>query len=168
MKLNYVIFAGLSTLVLAIDQGTKSYISRSMDLYSSVAVVDNFFSITFLRNRGAAFGLFANSGFRLPFFILVALAALVCILYMLRKLSDQQKLTTVALSLIFSGALGNLVDRVRLGEVTDFIDVYWRGRHWPAFNIADSAICVGVVLVLLGNKISEKVRESSKTMNIAV
>lgn len=79
MKSNYVIFAGISTLVLAIDQGTKSYISRSMDLYSSITVVDNFFSITFLRNRGAAFGLFANSGFRLPFFILVALAALVCI-----------------------------------------------------------------------------------------
>ena len=156
MKSNYVIFAGISTLVLAIDQGTKSYISRSMDLYSSIAVVDNYFSITFLRNRGAAFGLFANSGFRLPFFILVALAVLVCILCMLRKLSDRQKLTTVALSLIFSGALGNLVDRVRLGEVTDFLDVYWRGRHWPAFNIADSAICVGVVIVLLGNIISEK------------
>jgi len=168
MKSNYMIFAGISTLVLAIDQGTKSYISQSMDLYSSIAVVDNFFSITYLRNRGAAFSLFANSGFRLPFFIMVALAALVCILCMLRKLSDQQKLTTVALSLIFSGALGNLIDRVRLGEVTDFLDVYWRGRHWPAFNIADSAICVGVVLVLFGNIISEKVRESNKTMNIAV
>lgn len=162
MKLNYVIFAGISTLVLVIDQGTKSYISRSMDLYSSITVVDNFFSITFLRNRGAAFGLFANSSFRLPFFILVALAALVCILCMLHKLTDQQKLTTVGLSLIFSGALSNLVDRVRLGGVTDFLDVYWNSHHWPAFNIADSAICVGVVLVLLGNIISEKVRESIK------
>lgn len=156
MKSNYVIFAGLSTLILAIDQGTKSYIRWSMDLYSSITVVENFFNITYLRNRGAAFGLFADSSFRLPFFILVASVALVCILYMLRKLFDQQKLMTVALSLIFSGALGNLVDRVRLGEVTDFLDVYWRSHHWPAFNIADSAICVGVVLVLLGNIISEK------------
>lgn len=75
---------------------------------------------------------------------------------MLRKLSDQQKLMIVALSLIFSGALGNLVDRVRLGEVTDFLDVYWRSHHWPAFNIADSAICAGVVFVVLGNIISGK------------
>ena len=168
MKLNYVIFAGTSTLVLAVDQVTKSYISRSMDLYSSIAVVENFFNITYLRNRGAAFGLFGNSSFRLPFFILIALAALVCILCMLRNLTDQQKFTTIGLSLIFSGALGNLVDRVRLGEVTDFLDVYWRSHHWPAFNIADSALCVGVVLVLLGNINSEKVRESNKTMNIAV
>lgn len=168
MKSNYVIFVGISALVLAIDQGTKSYISQSMDLYSSIAVVDNFFSITYLRNRGAAFSLLANSDFRLPFFILVTLATLVFILYRLRKLSDQHKLTTVALSLIFSGALGNFIDRLRLGEVTDFLDVYWRGRHWPAFNIADSAICVGVVLVLLGNIISEKVREPNKTMNISI
>lgn len=168
MKLNYVIFAGISTLVLAIDQGTKSYISRSMDLYSSIAVVDNFFSITFLRNRGAAFGLFANSVFRLPFFILVTLATLVFILYMLRKLSDQHKLTTVALSLIFSGALGNFIDRLRLGEVTDFLDVYWRGRHWPAFNVADSAIFVGVVLIAFENSIKPRASVPHDARNIGL
>ena len=156
MKANYLIFAGISTLVLAIDQATKSYISSSMAIYSSITVVENFFNITHLRNRGAAFGLFANSGFRLPFFILVASVALVCILYMLRKLSGQQKLTTVALSLIFSGALGNLVDRVRLGEVVDFLDVHWYGHHWPSFNIADSGICAGVFLIAASMLIEEK------------
>lgn len=152
-------------LVLAIDQGTKSYIIRSMELYSSIAVVENFFNITYLRNRGAAFGIFADSTFRLPFFILVAFVALVFILYMVRKLSDQQKLSAVALSLIFSGALGNLIDRVRLGEVTDFLDVYWRGHHWPAFNIADSAICAGVVLFVLADIIKGKCSFSEKTLD---
>ncbi|MDA8428286.1 MAG: signal peptidase II [Geobacteraceae bacterium] len=164
----YVIFTGISMLVLAIDQGTKSYIIRSMELYSSIAVVENFFNITYLRNRGAAFGIFADSAFRLPFFILVAFVALLFILFMVRKLSDQQKLSAVALSLIFSGALCNLIDRVRLGEVTDFLDVYWRGHHWPAFNVADSAIFVGVVLIALENIINPRSSVSHHARNIGI
>ncbi|MGE3259982.1 MAG: signal peptidase II, partial [Geobacter sp.] len=88
-----------------------------------------------------------NASWRIPFFITVTLVAAVVILVVLRKLRADQRLAQVALAMIFSGAIGNLIDRIRLGEVIDFLDVYWKSYHWPAFNVADSLICVGVALV---------------------
>ena len=114
-----------------------------------ITVIENFFTITYLRNKGAAFGILANSSWRLPFFILVSLIAVVVILVVIAKLRDDQRLAAFSLSLIFAGALGNLIDRVRLGEVIDFIYVHWYEHYWPAFNVADSAICVGVFLLAL-------------------
>jgi signal peptidase II len=156
MKFRYLILLVVSALVLVVDQATKIYIDRSMALHSSIPVVDHFFSITYLRNKGAAFGILANSSFRLPFFILVSTVAVCVIFVVIKRLREDQKLAAVSLSLIFSGALGNLIDRVRLGEVIDFLDAHWYNHHWPAFNIADSAICVGVFLLAIDMFLEER------------
>ena len=156
MKLKYLILIVVSAVVLVIDQGTKLSIDRSMDLHSSITIVENFFNITYLRNKGAAFGVLAQSGYRLPFFILVSLVAIAVIAVVFHRLRPDQKFTAFSLALIFSGALGNLIDRVRLGEVIDFLDAHWYSHHWPAFNIADSAICVGVFLLAIDMFIEEK------------
>lgn len=149
MKPKYLVLLLLTPLVLVIDQLTKIYVDRSMQLYQSIPVIDGLFSITYLRNKGAAFSFLANASWRLPFFIFVSFVAVVAILVAFGKLRDDQRLAAVSLTLILSGAIGNLIDRIRLGEVIDFLDVYWRSHHWPAFNVADSAICVGVALLAL-------------------
>jgi signal peptidase II len=149
MKAKYLILLALTPLILVIDQLTKLYIDRSMALYQSIPVIDGLFSITYLRNKGAAFSFLANASWRLPFFMLVSLIAVVAILVAFAKLRDDQRLAALSLTMILSGAVGNLIDRIRLGEVIDFLDVYWRNHHWPAFNVADSAICVGVALLAL-------------------
>jgi len=139
----------ISVVVLALDQATKFYIDSRFKLFESLTVVENFFNITYVRNKGAAFGIFANSAFRVPFFIGVSLLASLGILWYLRRLRREQRLLATALSLIFAGAVGNLIDRIRLGEVIDFLDAHWYQYHWPAFNVADSAITVGVGLLLI-------------------
>ena len=160
MRLRYQILLAVSALVLVLDQLTKIYIDRTMELHSSITVIEGFFNITYLRNKGAAFGILANSAWRLPFFLLVSTIAVAVILVVIKRLRDDQVLNADSLSLIFSGALGNLIDRVRLGEVIDFLDVHWKGHHWPAFNIADSAICVGVFLLAI-EMIQEERREKA-------
>jgi signal peptidase II len=156
MKLKYLMLSVISAVVLIFDQATKIYIDRSMDLHSTFTVAENFFNITYLRNKGAAFGFLANTSYRLPFFILVSLVAIIVILVVFARLRPDQRFTACALALIFSGALGNLIDRIRLGEVIDFLDAHWYGHHWPAFNIADSAICVGVFLLAIDMFLEER------------
>jgi signal peptidase II len=146
----------VSAVVLVLDQATKIFIDRTMELHSSIPVIPSLFNISYLRNKGAAFGILANSAYRLPFFLLVSAVAVCVIVVVIKKLREDQRLAAGSLSLIFSGALGNLIDRVRLGEVIDFLDVHWRGHHWPAFNIADSAICVGVFLLAIDMYLEEK------------
>jgi signal peptidase II len=162
MKSKYLILGVVSAIVLVLDQATKLFIDRTMDLHTSIPVLPDFFSITYIRNKGAAFGLLANSSFRLPFFIMISIVAVVVIIAVFRKLRPEQQLTAVALALIFSGALGNLIDRVRLGEVIDFLDVHWYQHHWPAFNVADSAICVGVFLLACDMLLEERRQKSDK------
>lgn len=141
---------GLIVVVgLLADQASKLYIHASLTLHQSIPVLDGLFNITYVRNRGAAFSFLSDTSWRIPFFVAITLVAMIVIVVALRKLRDDQRLAQVALSMVFSGALGNLIDRVRLGEVIDFLDVYWRFHHWPAFNVADSLICVGVALVAL-------------------
>lgn len=155
-KLNYLILLAVSAVSLLVDQLTKAYIDRSMDLHHSIPVIDGLFNITYVRNKGAAFGFLANTSYRIPFFILVSVIAVVVILVAFHKLRDDQRLAMVSLAMILSGAIGNLIDRMRLGEVIDFLDVYWKGYHWPAFNIADSAICIGVALLAIDMFLEEK------------
>src|SRR6266511_2754078 len=114
MKPKYLLLAIISASVLVLDQATKLYIDRTMDIQSSITVVENFFNITYLRNKGAAFSFLSGFSYRLQFFVMVSLIALVVILIVFRKLRPDQRLATLSLSLIFSGALGNLIDRVRL------------------------------------------------------
>lgn len=156
MKPRYTLFAILTIVGLLFDQASKIFIDRSMHLFDSIAVVSDFFNITYVRNRGAAFSFLSEASWRLPFFIGISLVAAVAIIIAFHKLRDDQKLAQVSLAMIFSGAVGNLFDRVRLGEVIDFLDVHWYRHHWPAFNVADSLICVGVFLLALDMLLEDK------------
>jgi signal peptidase II len=151
----------ISGAVVLLDQLTKIYIDRTFALYESVKVVPNFFHITYLRNKGAAFGILADSSIRVPFFIVASMVAVGVIIWYLLQLGRDQAVQQAALGLILGGALGNLIDRVRLGEVIDFLDVHWFRHHWPAFNVADSAICVGVGMLLVSMWRAE--RKASKS-----
>ncbi|MBI2354147.1 MAG: lipoprotein signal peptidase [Deltaproteobacteria bacterium] len=156
MKNRWFLFSLIAAIGLIVDQATKLYIDASMRLYDSIPLLDNFFHITYVRNKGAAFSFLSQASWRLPFFICVSLVAAIVILVAFRRLADHQRLAQVSLAMIFSGALGNLIDRVRLGEVIDFLDVHWYRHHWPAFNVADSLICVGVFLLALDMLREEK------------
>ncbi|ABL01189.1 signal peptidase II [Pelobacter propionicus] len=145
----WALFSAISVVGLLLDQASKLYIHRSMELFQSIPVIDGFFNIFYIRNRGAAFSFLSQASWRLPFFIAVSLIASAVILVAFGRLRNDQKLAQASLAMIFSGAVGNLIDRVRMGEVIDFLDVYWGNHHWPAFNVADSFICVGVALLAL-------------------
>jgi signal peptidase II len=138
-------------VVVLLDLITKAYIVSTMFLHESFVVIDGFFNITYVRNPGAAFGFLAGAspGFRSIFFLSVTAAVIILILYHIGRSKTEDMFETFALSLILSGALGNLIDRVRFGEVIDFIDVYIGSHHWPAFNVADSAISTGAVILIL-------------------
>jgi len=127
---------------------TKFIVDRAMPLHHSIPIIDGFFSLTYVRNTGAAFGLFSGSTevFRRPFLIAVSVVAIGFIFVMLKRLPDNEKWLITALAFILGGAIGNLVDRVFYGEVIDFLDCFWGDYHWPAFNIADSFITIGVVI----------------------
>lgn len=134
---------------LIADQATKLIVDGRMVIYQSIPLIDGLFNLTYLRNKGAAFSFLSNTSWRLPFFISVSVVAAIVIVVAMKRLREEQKLAQLALSMIFSGALGNLVDRVRMGEVIDFLDFYIGSHHWPAFNVADSLITVGVFLVAI-------------------
>jgi signal peptidase II len=156
MKSRYTVFSVIAIVGIIIDQATKIVVDRSMQLFDSIPVVEHFFHITYVRNKGAAFSFLANASWRLPFFITVSIVAAGVILIAFHKLREDQKLAHISLALIFSGAVGNLIDRVRLGEVIDFLDAHWYRHHWPAFNVADSLICVGVFLLAIDMLLEEK------------
>lgn len=144
-------------VILITDQASKLIVDRTMPLHHSIPVLDNFFNLTYIRNTGAAFGIFAGSAeiFRRPFLIVVSILAIAFIVTMLRRLPPRETGLITALAFILGGAIGNLIDRILYGEVVDFLDFYWSGYHWPAFNIADSFITVGVaitVFYLIGAK----------------
>jgi len=138
---------GLAAFVLVIDQATKYAITRALALNESIDVT-SFFNVVLVYNRGAAFSLLSDAaGWQRELFIVIALAASIWIAWLLRKYAAQT-MFCVALSLVLGGALGNVIDRVLLGAVVDFLDFHARGYHWPAFNIADSAISCGAVLLI--------------------
>lgn len=138
--------------LVSLDQLTKFLVVSEFGLGESRQFVDNFFNLTRVHNAGAAFGLFAGLApeFREPFFLFVPIVTLALILTVFLRLKESQQLSIFAFSLIVGGAMGNLIDRLRLGYVVDFLDFHWRQSfHFPAFNLADSAITLGVFLLLL-------------------
>jgi signal peptidase II len=141
----------VSLAVLLLDQWTKGIITRTFDVHQSTTVVEGFFDLTYVRNSGAAFGLFASVDSSIKAVILNSVAVLVFIVvsaYALRSSHKSVRLQ-VGFALILGGAIGNLMDRVRFSYVVDFLDFSISGHHWPAFNVADSAICIGVGLLFL-------------------
>ena len=146
--------------VLLLDQITKIWVDNAMRLYETRPIVPGLFDLHYIRNTGAAFGFLSGTEatFRIPFFVLVSLVAIGIILYLFYKLDESEVMMPLALSLVLGGAIGNLVDRVRMGEVIDFLLVHYKSFHWPAFNVADIAITVGVFLLILRIFILEKRR----------
>ena len=140
----------LGTVVL-LDQVTKALLVRSLPLHEYVPIIDGFLSLSHVHNRGAAFGVLSDASLPYQPVLLSALslAALLAIAYYFVRLPAAARLPRLALALVLGGAVGNLIDRVRLGYVVDFVHVYWRQHAWPDFNVADSAITVGVVLLIL-------------------
>jgi len=150
----------VSLAVLLLDQWTKGIITRAFDVHQSRTVVGGLFDLTYVRNSGAAFGLFASVDCSIKAMLLNSVAVLVFIVvsaYALRSSHKSVRLQ-VGFSLILGGAIGNLLDRVRFGYVVDFLDFSVSGHHWPAFNVADSAICIGVALLFLDMLRSEEER----------
>lgn len=144
---NWTRWLAVSAGVIVLDQLTKFWITAVFQLGDKLAVLPSF-NLVLAYNTGAAFSLLADAGgWQRVFFSVVAIAASVVIVHLLRR-NPNQPLFSLALSLILGGALGNLVDRITLGHVIDFIQVYWRDHYWPAFNVADSAITVGALLLI--------------------
>lgn len=141
----------VSLAVLLFDQWTKGIITRTFEVHQSTPVVANLFDLTYVRNSGAAFGLFASVDSSVKAIVLNSVAVLVFLVVSAYALRSSHKSIRLQLgfALILGGAVGNLLDRVRFGYVVDFLDFSISGHHWPAFNVADSAICVGVALLFL-------------------
>jgi signal peptidase II len=141
----------LAAMIVALDQVSKAILRSRVPLHDDVPVVPGLLSFTHVRNTGAAFGMFnaAEFPFKAAVIAIVAAAALVAIAAYAARLAPGQKMARVGLAFILGGAIGNLIDRVAFGYVLDFVDVYWRSYHFWAFNVADAAITVGAVLVLV-------------------
>lgn len=138
---------GLSAVVIALDLYTKHLVQSAL-VYGEHVTVTSFFDLVLFLNQGAAFSFLADAGgWQRGFFSVFALVAAGIIIHLLRKHPDQ-KTFCLALSLVLGGALGNLYDRLTLGHVVDFLYFHYHGYYWPAFNVADSAITVGVALLL--------------------
>jgi signal peptidase II len=147
-RVHYLI---LSAVIIVLDLWTKLLVVRRIDLHEAIPIIPNFFQLVHVRNTGAAFGIGANASSKIvPLFLNMGAIAVFCVVvvYALRSSITDRVLQT-GLHLILGGAIGNLIDRFRFGYVVDFLDVYVRNHHWPAFNVADSAICIGIGLLFL-------------------
>ena len=152
MSRKYWILLGVVGVLVGLDQVTKYWIMSIYRIGETLPVIPGVFNITYVRNTGAAFSFMANAdpAFRIPFFLVLPLGALAGIGYVFRKTPETNRLLIWGLSLTVAGAIGNLIDRVIFESVTDFLHFHWWSRyHFPMFNVADIAICVGVGLLLL-------------------
>ena len=133
--------------IILLDQASKEWVRHAFALHESVPVVPGFFHLTYIRNTGAAWGMFSGQNLALA---VLAFAMLVALVLFRRQFLPPGRVHRVALGLLCGGIVGNLFDRLRLDYVVDFLDVYWRVHHFPAFNVADSAICIAVGIYVLG------------------
>lgn len=151
----------LSLLVVyPLDQVTKALVNAKIQYADRIEVIPGWFDLTHVRNGGGAFSFFADGPFeqRMAFFIGTTLIAICLLLVFYRKLGDHEVLSATALGVVLGGAIGNLTDRLRYGEVVDFLDVHLTsGYTWPTFNVADSAIVIGVILLLVEIFLSEEI-----------
>jgi signal peptidase II len=144
----------LTLLVIVLDLTTKAVVSHYFELGERLVVIPGWFNLTLAHNTGAAFSFLADAGgWQRWFFAIIALLVSLVIFFWIRRLQSHERLLAIALALVLGGALGNLWDRLYLGYVVDFLDVYYqtadaREMHWPAFNIADSAISIGAIMLI--------------------
>jgi len=157
MKRKYWILLIFCFGILLLDQWTKYVVVQKLALYQKVEMIQGFFSLIHVRNTGGAFGIFGGEkgGLGSVFFLIVSLLAIGAIVFLFIKIKENEKILALSFSLVLSGAIGNLIDRLRYGEVIDFLQFYlsflpWRiFNPWPTFNVADSAICIGMGLLAL-------------------
>jgi len=142
---------GVAGAVIVLDRLTKMAVASRMDLHQSIPVIEGFAALTYVRNSGVAFGLFAGHGlaFRVPLLLGVSAFAVTLLVWFLRGIAPERHLLVAACGAVLGGAIGNMIDRVALGEVIDFVDLSLGAYHWPAFNVADAAITLGVALLCL-------------------
>ena len=157
----YMILSGITAFVIVVDQVTKFYIGKSFRLEEMLTIIPNFLDIHYIINTGAAFGIMSRlpNGMKIPFLIGVSIMAMLLILYLLLKAKRDKMLYIISLSLVFAGAVGNLIDRIMIGGVRGFISMHIYRLHWPVFNVADSAISVGIVFLAYELIIAEPKRE---------
>lgn len=163
MKKNLLIFILGAVMIIALDQITKSAIMARFALHEVYPVISGFFNLVYVMNPGAAFGFLANASetFRYIFFTGITVIAAGLILYYLIKSNPRNLMLAGSLTLIFGGAVGNLIDRLRFGAVVDFLDIYVGTTHWPAFNVADSAITIGAILMIWEMIINRNSKQSN-------
>lgn len=151
LRKKYVRFSFVAMVVVLLDQVSKVVILAKIPLYKSIAIIPGLFNITHVHNPGGAFGFLAQNGspWRHWIFLCASLLALAMIIYFHHQTPPTYPYLAMGMSLIFGGAIGNLIDRLRLGEVVDFLDFYVAAYHWPTFNIADSAVTVGVGIFII-------------------
>lgn len=156
----YLLF--LTVIPLIIDIITKNLIKSKLMLYDAVPVIDGFFNIVYVLNPGAAFSFLhdMNESYRRLFFITVTIIAIFVVLYIFAR--EKSKINTAGFALILSGAIGNLIDRIIIGKVVDFLDFYYKTYHFPAFNVADSCITIGVALIIIDMLFFSKKRDNDK------
>ena len=148
----YLLVVALAGAIVTLDQAVKIYIHTQFYLGETVPVIEDFFNITYVRNMGAAFGIFSNSSetFRHIFFLSMPPLTVIVILFILWGIKDSDRLQIFALSNVFGGAIGNYIDRLRFGYVIDFLDFHFKHKYtWPAFNVADTCIVGGVILLMI-------------------
>jgi signal peptidase II len=163
LKKNIIIFILGAIVVVVLDQITKTAIVTKFFIHESYPIIDGFFNLVYVMNPGAAFGFLANASetFRYVFFIGITVLVILLIIYYILKSKSSNIFTVMSLTLIFAGAVGNLIDRLRFGAVVDFLDFYIRSWHWPAFNVADSSISLGAVLMIWGMIVQHKEESAS-------
>ncbi len=151
MRLSYKIAGPIALGIVLLDQATKLWIQNHMVLYTTRPVIPDFFNIVYVLNRGAAFGFLNRTdiAWQTYFFFAATALAVMIIVHLLRMARNDDKLLIIGLGSILGGAVGNLIDRIKTGEVVDFLDFYWKSYHWPAFNVADIAIFLGSLALLV-------------------
>ena len=147
----YLFLFVISSLLIVIDQYTKFMVTLHIPINYSIKIVEGFFNLTHIRNSGVAFGIFSDQNSELKPYILifVSIIAIIAILVIFHQTGKNKKIVQTGLVLVFSGAIGNLIDRVLHKEVIDFIDIFIDNQHWPAFNVADSCITIGVMFMVV-------------------
>ncbi len=156
---SFFIIALIAAAVIALDQYTKYLICANLGLYGRIEVIPGYLDIIHIRNSGVAFGFLKGFGTQYKTLSLIGVAAVAVFLlgFLISQVRRDQKLQAFSLALILGGAIGNIIDRFRLGEVVDFVDAHWQDMyHWPAFNVADMAISIGIVLLLIDELLLQK------------
>ena len=165
MKMIYRMCIMMSAIIIG-DQATKAIVQQKFYLGESIPVIEGLFHFTYVRNPGAAFGMFGHSPdwIRIPLFFGVPVIACFWLLYLIWKTRNTEKLQCLAYSLIFSGAVGNLIDRFSMNYVVDFLDFFWKTHHFPAFNIADSAITIAAFILIYETLFVNQKKDSAPTI----